>query len=318
MDVIKPLKIGTLTLPVNVVSAPLAGVADSAFRTISREFGSGLVYSEMISAKGVHYGSQGSVDLFRHRVIEEPFAVQIFGSEPIIMAEAAKLFESMGAAIIDINMGCPVPKIVGNHEGSYLLNEPQLVGEIVETVANAVKIPVTVKMRRGFKSENEVAPEIAQICENSGAAAVTVHGRFRDQYYAGESDFGVIARVKNSVKIPVIASGDINSQESAEKVFGETGCDGVMIGRGALGRPWVFREIITGEPTEISDNDLKEIIFRHLEYEIQDKGEYTAVREIRKHIAWYVKGKRGAAALKNAAFAANTKEDLIKMLSQAL
>lgn len=308
------MKIGNVELNNNVFLAPLAGVADSSFRIVCKEFGAGLVYSEMISSKGVHYNSKGSVLLARHLPEEEPFAVQIFGSEPDIMAEAARVFEENGAKIIDINCGCPVPKVTGNLEGSYLLNSPALIGKIVETVVKAVSIPVTVKMRRGYNAPNEVAPEVAHICEESGASAVAVHGRFRDQYYSGKSDLGVVARVKEAVSIPVIASGDIVSPETAKQAFDETGCDAIMIGRGALGRPWIFEEILSGKTIEKSPEEVRQIILKQLGLAILDKGEQTGVKEMRKHIAWYVKGKRNAASIKNQIFEAKTKDEIERIL----
>lgn len=312
---VKPIEIGDLKLKNNVFLAPLAGVADSSFRAICKEFGAGLCYSEMISAKGVHYKSHGSIELSRHLPVEEPFAVQIFGCEPEIMAEAAKIFEELGAKLIDINMGCPVPKVTGNLEGSYLLNTPELVGKIVETVAKSISIPLTVKMRRGYNSPNEVAPEIAHICEESGAKAVTIHGRFRDQYYSGKSDLGTILRVKERVKIPVIASGDVVSLETASKTFEETGCDAIMIGRGALGHPWIFDEIINGREISLSRAEIKNIILKQTSLAVSDKGESVAVREMRKHIAWFVKGTRNAAQVKNAVFSSNTLPELESVLN---
>lgn len=311
---IKPIEIGDLKLSNNVFLAPLAGVADSSFRAVCKEFGAGLCFSEMISAKGVHYNSKGSKELSRHLPIEEPFGVQIFGSEPDIMAEAAKVFEDMGASLIDINMGCPVPKVTGNKEGSYLLNSPLLIGKIVEKTANAVRIPLTVKMRRGYNTPNEVAPEIAHICEESGAKMVTVHGRFRDEYYSGSADLGVVKRVKERVKIPVVASGDIVSFGDAEKAFTETGCDAIMIGRGALGRPWIFREIIEGHDVSLSRPEICEIIKKQLSLAATDKGASTAIKEMRKHIAWYIKGTRNAAFVKNSVFASSTLNELEAVL----
>ena len=268
-NIIHELNIGGVAVPRNIILAPLAGVADSAFRTVCMEYGAGMCVSEMISAKGVHYGSRGSVVLAEHSAIESPFAVQIFGHEPEIMAEAAKLFATeYGADIIDINMGCPVPKVCGNFEGSYLMTQPELVAKIVRAVADAAGVPVTVKMRRGFSQGDENAPEIAKICEANGCAAVAVHGRFRSEYYSGSCDRGVIARVKEAVSVPVIASGDVTTREDAERMFAETGCDGIMIGRGALGNPWVFREIITGEKTDVTGELMRATALRHLELSV--------------------------------------------------
>jgi len=316
-NIIHELNIGGVAVPRNIILAPLAGVADSAFRTVCMEYGAGMCVSEMISAKGVHYGSRGSVILAEHSAVESPFAVQIFGHEPEIMAEAAKLFATeYGADIIDINMGCPVPKVCGNFEGSYLMTQPELVAKIVRAVADAAGVPVTVKMRRGFSQGDENAPEIAKICEANGCAAVAVHGRFRSEYYSGSCDRGVIARVKEAVSVPVIASGDVTTREDAERMFAETGCDGIMIGRGALGNPWVFREIITGEKTDVTGELIRATAMRQLELSVMEKGEATAVREIKKHVAWYLKGRKNAATLKNAAFAASDADEIKAVLAE--
>ena len=316
-NIIHELNIGGVAVPRNIILAPLAGVADSAFRTVCMEYGAGMCVSEMISAKGVHYGSRGSVILAEHSAVESPFAVQIFGHEPEIMAEAAKLFATeYGADIIDINMGCPVPKVCGNFEGSYLMTQPELVAKIVRAVADAAGVPVTVKMRRGFSQGDENAPEIAKICEANGCAAVAVHGRFRSEYYSGSCDRGVIARVKEAVSVPVIASGDVTTREDAERMFAEIGCDGIMIGRGALGNPWVFREIITGEKTDVTGELIRATALRQLELSVMEKGEATAVREIKKHVAWYLKGRKNAATLKNAAFAASDADGIRAVLAE--
>lgn len=312
---IHEINIGNVRLKNNVFLAPLAGVADSAFRTVCMEQGAGLCFSEMISAKGLHYGSEGSRRLAYHTALEQPFAVQIFGREPELMADAAECFvREYGAAVIDINMGCPVPKVCGNREGSFLMTEPQLVGEIVAAVAQRAGVPVTVKMRRGYKRDNETAPEIAKICEQAGAAAVTVHGRFRDQMYSGTSDTGVIKRVREAVNIPVIASGDVVSRESAARVFAETGCDAVMIGRGALGNPWIFNSIVNGIDIDPTAEMIREVSGRQLALEIAEKGEAVAVREMKRHFAWYMKGRKNAAALRNMAFTAESIEEFNAIL----
>ena len=312
---IHEINIGNVRLKNNVFLAPLAGVADSAFRTVCMEQGAGLCFSEMISAKGLHYGSEGSRRLAYHTALEQPFAVQIFGREPELMADAAEYFvREYGAAVIDINMGCPVPKVCSNREGSFLMTEPQIVGEIVAAVAQRAGVPVTVKMRRGYKRDNETAPEIAKICEQAGAAAVTVHGRFRDQMYSGTSDAGVIKRVKEAVNIPVIASGDVVSRESAARVFAETGCDAVMIGRGALGNPWIFNSIVNGIDIDPTAEMIREVSGRQLALEIAEKGEAVAVREMKRHFAWYMKGRKNAAALRNMAFTAESIEEFNAIL----
>ena len=315
---IKSVRIGNLETENNIFLAPLAGVTDRAFRVICKEQGAGFVYSEMISAKGVHYGSAASVELAVLDEREKPAAVQIFGSEPQIMAEAAKRFEAMGAAAIDINMGCPVPKVVGNGEGSALMKDPVLVGQIVSAVSGAVSVPVTVKMRRGFAKDCETAPEIARVAEESGAAAVAVHGRYREEYYAGRCDRGVIRRVKEQVNIPVIASGDVCSAADALAMFRETGCDAIMIGRGALGNPWIFRSIIEGITEEQSREQLLAAILRHMDMAVAFKGETIGVKEMRRHIACYLKGRRGAAALKDRVFKADRRDEVARILEESL
>ncbi len=313
---IHELNIGGVKLKNNVLLAPLAGVADSAFRTVCMEMGAGLCYSEMISAKGLHYGSEGSRRLAYHTAAENPFAVQIFGRDPDLMADAAEYFvKEYGAGIIDINMGCPVPKVCGNREGSFLMTEPDVAGSIVKAVSSRAGVPVTVKMRRGYKKEIECAPEIAKVCELAGAAAVTVHGRFRDQMYSGRSDIGVIKRVKDAVSIPVIASGDVCSREDAETVIKEIGCDGVMIGRGALGNPWIFRSILEGSEIVPTSEMIRNTAMRQLDLEIAEKGEAVAVREMKKHFAWYMKGRKNAAALRNMAFTAESVAEFIELVN---
>ena len=314
---VKEIKIGTLTVPNNVFLAPMAGVADSAFRTVCMDHGAGMCFSEMISAKGVFYKSQGSLELSKHRPQESPFGVQIFGNDPAIMAYAAGLFEAeYGADVIDVNMGCPVPKVCGNREGSYLMTEPALVEKIISAVAREIKVPLTVKMRRGFYDGEETAPETAAICEASGASAVTVHGRFRSQYYSGKNCPDTIKRVKERVKIPVIASGDVCSYEDAAEIFEITGCDGIMIGRGALGSPWVFEEIINGIRVEKTPELVRSCIEKQFALALEDKGEKTAVREMKKHIAWYLKGQRNGAALRDAAFRTETVEGLFEIVDR--
>ncbi len=296
---IHSIKIGSLELENNVFLAPLAGVTDSAYRLMCKEYGAGLVYSEMISSKGACYDSRKTLELADIRPGEKPCAIQIFGSEPDIMARSAVMFENMGAAMIDINMGCPMRKVTSNREGSYLMKEPELAGQIVKAVSDAVKIPVTVKMRRGYDMGEESAVELAKICEQNGAAAVAVHGRFREQYYEGHSDRGIIAKVKAAVSIPVIGNGDIDSFASACSMMDETNCDAVMIGRASMGDPHIFHRIITGNENHLSLSERAEVILKHLSYSVEFKGEVVAVREMRKNLLWYIKGIRGAASLRN-------------------
>ncbi|MBQ8164336.1 MAG: tRNA dihydrouridine synthase DusB [Clostridia bacterium] len=314
----KPFYIGNVKADNNIFLAPMAGVCDRAFRTVCKMHGAGMVYSEMISAKGVHYKSENSILLAETDEREYPCAVQLFGSEPEIMAEAAVVFEKMGAPMIDINMGCPVPKVAGNGEGSALMKNRKLAGEIVKAVSSAVKIPVTVKMRRGFSIGDESAAELAQtVCEN-GAKAVAVHGRYREEYYSGTCNRDIIRRVKEAVGIPVIASGDICNVKDAFNVFNETGCDAVMIGRGALGNPWIFGDILNGCDSVHSGEDILKEVELHSKLVIGFKGEEVGVRELRKHMAWYLKGLPGSAAVRDRLFKAVKYDELINVLSDYL
>lgn len=314
------INIGNLKLDNNIFLAPLAGVTDMSFRLLCKEMGAGLVVTEMISAKGVHYNSKNSIELAKLAEGEKPASVQIFGCEPDLMAEAAKLFEQMGAAIIDINIGCPTPKITANKSGSFLMTDPVLVGQIVEEVAKAVSIPVTVKIRKGYKTGNINAPLIAKIAEESGAKAVTIHGRFADEFYRGKCDRSVIKTVKESVKIPVIGNGDIVTPQDAKSMLEETNCDAIMIGRGALGYPWIFRDILSYlkdgiMPKPPSTEEIVDTIKRQIEMTVSEKGEYTGVREMRKHVAWYIKGHKGSAAIRDKVFKCEDKLSLINTIN---
>jgi tRNA-dihydrouridine synthase B len=313
-------KIGNVKLNNNVFLAPLAGATDKSFRILSKEMGAGLVVTEMISAKGVFYNNKNTLDLFEHTDMEKPISVQIFGSEPDVMADAAKYFEQSGADIIDINMGCPTPKITAGKSGSYLMTEPKLAGLIIEKVAKAVSIPVTVKIRRGYKTGTENAPEIARIAEESGCDAIAVHGRFADQFYSGHSDWEVIKRVKETVNIPVIGNGDIKCAEDAKRMFEETKCDAIMVGRGALGNPWIFKEVLTclkdGKVLEKpSKDEVLSMIVRQLEMTIEHKGEYTGLREMRKHIAWYLKGFKNSSKMRDLVFRCEDKLKIVELLN---
>lgn len=290
------MKIGNVTPDNNVFLAPMAGITDKVFRTICKEMGCGLVYSEMVSAKGMHYKSRNTVRLLETEQSERPCAVQIFGHEPDIMAEMARrLNDYEDIDIIDINMGCPAPKIVKNGEGSALTLNPELVGRIINAVASASEKPVTVKFRKGFDNDHINALEIAKIAEENGAAAITIHGRTREQYYSGAADWDIIKAIKESVSIPVIGNGDIFTPLDAEDMLDYTGCDAVMIGRGAQGNPFLFRRTVhyleTGEllpePTWEERLDMAE---RHMDMLADYKGEVIGIREIRKHIGWYIKG----------------------------
>ena len=291
------IRIGKLELENNIFLAPMAGVTDLPFRLLCKRQGAAFAYTEMISAKGVHYRSRNSFELAETIAEEQPVGVQLFGSEPEIMAEAAKIFADRGAPLIDINMGCPMRKVTGNGEGSALMRDPELIEKIVEAIVKAVDVPVTVKLRRGFDDGIETAPECAIAAERGGAAAVAVHGRFRGEYYTGHSDLSAVGRVKKAVSIPVILSGDVCSASDAKEALAVSGADAVMVGRAAMGNPWIFREIsgLGGAP----DNAERfSVIKEHLSLLREFKGEQTASSEFRKHAIWYLKGLRGSAAVR--------------------
>lgn len=291
------LKIGSLELDSKVLAAPMAGVSDSSFRILCREFGAGAVFTEMISAKALYYKNENTKDLLHKTPEEEPVILQLFGSEADVIAREGEKLQDQFVAI-DLNMGCPAPKIVKNHEGSYLMREPRKVYEIVKALAGAVKIPVTVKIRKGCALEDDMAVEIAKICEQAGADAVTVHGRTAAQMYSGHADWDVIRRVKEAIRIPVIGNGDVVSAESAMQMLKETGCDGIMVGRASRGNPWLFEEIrayieegrIVERPGE---KEIFQIALRHAQMIVEEKGEYIGMRQMRSHILWYLKGLHG-------------------------
>ena len=296
-------KIGSVEIENPFVLAPMAGITDLPFRLLCKEQGAGLLYTEMVSAKAISYHNRNTVSLMETDPKEHPVALQLFGSEPELMGEVAKSIEDQPFDILDINMGCPVPKVVNNGEGSALLKDPALIREIIKAVSGAVRKPVTAKMRIGFEGADVDPVEIARIMEDAGAAAIAVHGRTRQQYYSGRADWETIRRIKEAVSVPVIGNGDVDSPEKAEAMFRETGCDAVMIGRAVRGNPWIFREMnhyfATGELLPgPSLEELKEEILRHARMQIEKKGEYTGIREMRKHVAWYTAGMRHSAGIR--------------------
>lgn len=300
---IHPIKIGNVELNNNIFLAPMAGVTDMPLRILCKEFGAGLVYTEMVSSKGMFYNDEKTKQLMNINDAERPVAVQIFGSDATIMSETAKKV-SEEADIIDINMGCPAPKVTKNLDGSKLMLHPELVDEITKMVVGASSVPVTIKIRKGWDDEHVNAVEVARIAEKNGVSAITVHGRTREQFYTGKADLDIIKKVKEAVNIPVIGNGDIVDGESAQKMFQETGCDAIMIGRGSNGNPWIFKEVIEYlengiELPKPTLEERKQMILRHLKMLVEYKGEYTAIREMRKQIAWYIKGIENAATIRN-------------------
>ena len=316
------MKIGSLNLDNPFILAPMAGITDGPFRLICKNFGCSLVYSEMVSVKGLYFNDKSTEKLLNIMPGEKPIAFQIFGSEPEFMALATEKLEARENAIIDINMGCPVPKVVKNGDGSALLNNPKLVGEVVRAVVRNTSKPVTVKIRIGWDKDSINAVEIAKIIESEGASAVSVHGRTRDQFYNGNADWQMIKKVKESLRIPVIGSGDIFSGDDAMRMMVETGCDFVMIARGALGNPWIFKEALghfNGEiDSSIEKPDLEEkyeVISRHFNLLIEEKGEDNGVREMRKHIGWYLKGVPNSCEIRRKVNSMKSKDEINLLLA---
>lgn len=311
------LTIGNVKLDNNIILAPMAGVSDLPFRLLCREMGAGMVCMEMVSAKAIYYNNRNTESLMEIHPQEMPVSLQLFGSDPVIISEMAKRIEEKPFSILDINMGCPVPKVVNNGEGSALMRDPKRVEQILDSLVKAVHKPVTVKIRKGFDEEHVNAVEIAKIAESCGVAAIAVHGRTRAQYYSGHADWDIIRAVKEAVKIPVIGNGDVDSPQAAQALLQDTGCDGVMIGRAAQGNPWIFREIVsyleTGQIPERPDNrEKRELILRHAHLQLQYKGEYTGVREMRKHLSWYTTGMPHSAHFRQTINSMESMEELIQ------
>jgi len=317
------LKIGNVMLENNVILAPMAGVTDLPYRVLCREQGCGLVCMEMVSAKAVLYNNRNTKELLQVDERERPVSLQLFGSDPHILSDIAARLEEGPYDIFDINMGCPVPKIVKNGEGSALMKDPALVEEILSAMVKAVKKPVTVKIRKGFDDSSVNAVEIAKIAEACGVAAVAVHGRTREQFYSGKADWDIIRRVKEAVRIPVIGNGDVFTAEDAKRLVDTTGCDGIMVARGAKGNPWIFREITeyldTGrKPERPSVDELKEMILRHGRMMLKFKGELAGMREMRKHVSWYTAGYPNSAALRNDINMVSSMEELEALIKERL
>ena len=307
------MRIGNVALENNVIAAPMAGVTDLPFRLLLKEQGVGLTCSEMVSAKAIYNNNKNTEALMMVDERERPFSLQLFGSDPQLMADMVKKIEERPFDIIDFNMGCPVPKVVNNGEGSALMKNPVLAGQIIEAMAKATDKPVTVKIRKGFDDAHVNAVEMAHVAQESGAAAVAVHGRTREQYYHGKADWDIIRQVKEAVRIPVIGNGDIDSREAAKAIVEYTGCDGIMLGRGLQGNPWLVSQILHGRGKPAID-EIVEMVLRHAKMQMEFAGEYLGIRQMRKHVAWYTTGYPGSSKLRGMVNQVESLEELEKLM----
>lgn len=315
------LQIGNVTLENPYILAPMAGVTDLPFRLLCKEMGAGLICMEMVSAKAISFHNKNTELMMEIDEREHPVSLQLFGSDPDLISEVAKQIEERPFDILDLNMGCPVPKVVNNGEGSALMKNPKLAEEIVRKTSKAIKKPLTVKIRKGFDDEHVNAVEMAKRLEDAGAAAIAVHGRTREQYYSGTADWEIIRKVKEAVQIPVIGNGDVDGPLSAKAMFEQTGCDGIMIGRASRGNPWIFQNLLeydrTGEIKGKPDLEgLREMILKHAVLQYQYKGEYTAMREMRKHVAWYTAGYPHSASIRRKVNEIETMEQLEELIRE--
>ncbi len=312
--------IGQVRIDHPFMLAPMAGVGDLPFRVLCKEQGASLVCMEMVSAKALEYHNRNTLELLRIDPDENPVSLQLFGSDPEVISAQAAAIEELPFDILDLNMGCPVPKVAGNGEGSALMKDPVLAGKIIEMTVKRIRKPVTVKIRKGFDAAHVNAVEIAKIAQESGASAVAVHGRTRDQFYSGKADWEIIRKVKEALSIPVIGNGDVTNPEQAEEMLLQTGCDGVMIGRGARGNPWIFERILTymetgKDPGRPDAETIRDMILRHARFQIEYNGEMMGIRQMRKHVAWYTAGLKFSARIRDEVNRAETYEQLEKLVS---